>query len=209
MRAIVVSKPIPISKKYVIKQVIIIIALLVLMFVISQLINKNKIISYYVSTPNGSTLARIENAYIGGKINGVIEVNKVNNKVSYNEEYTKKGSTRYFVIRDSKTKDILAIYKPCFNRENISKDVTYSILDKAPKELTEPTYTNIKAENFWDINKTIKEYNSKYKKSVLSYESGAVYPSEGIIYLCTFALMMCSLIVFIKIIKLMGYLLGL
>ena len=26
-----------------------------------------------------------------GKINGVIEVNKINNKVSYNEEYTKKA----------------------------------------------------------------------------------------------------------------------
>lgn len=72
MRAIIVSRPI--SKKYVIKQVIIIIALLVLMFIISQLINKNKIISYYIPTPNGSTLARIENAYIEGKINGVIEV---------------------------------------------------------------------------------------------------------------------------------------
>lgn len=176
------------------------------MFIISQLINKNKIISYYVPTPNGSTLARIENAYIGGKINGVVEVNKVNNKINYNEEYTKKGSTRYFVIRDSKTKDILAIYKPCFNRENISKDITYSILDKAPRELTEITYTNIKVEDYYDINKTIKEYNSKYKKSVLSYESGAVYPSESIIYLCAFALIVCNVIVFIKIIKLIGYL---
>ena len=134
MRAIIVSKPIPISKKYVIKQVIIIIALLVLMSIVSQLIDKNKVISYYVPTPKGSTLARIENAYIGGKINGVVEVNKVNNKINYNEEYTKKGSTRYFVIRDIKTKDILAIYKPCFNRENISKDATYSILDKTPND---------------------------------------------------------------------------
>ena len=66
MRAIIVSKPIPISKKYVIKQVTTIIALLVLMFIISQLIDKNKIISYYVPTPKGSTLTRIENAYIGG-----------------------------------------------------------------------------------------------------------------------------------------------
>ena len=204
MRAIVVSKPIPISKKYVIKQVIIIIALLVLMFIISQLVNKNKIISYYILTPKGSTLARIENVYIGGKINGVIEVNKVNNKVSYNEEYTKKGSTRYFVIRDSKTKDILAIYKPCFNRENISKDVTYSILDKAPRELTEITYTNIKAEDYYDINKTIKEYNSKYKKSVLSYESGIIYPDVGIICLCAF--MLCSVVFSIKTVKLIGYL---
>ena len=204
MRAIVVSKPIPISRKYVIKQVITIIALLVLMFIISQLINKNKIIPYYIPTPKGSTLARIENAYIDGKINGVIEVNKINNKVSYNEKYTKKGSTRYFVIRDSKTKDILAIYKPCFNIENISKDVTYSILDKAPRELTEITYTNIKAEDFWDINKTIKEYNSKYKKSVLSYESGIIYPDVGIICLC--ALVLCNVIFSIKTVKLIGYL---
>ena len=204
MRTIIVSRPIPISRKYVIKQVTIIIALLVLMFIISQLIDKNKIISYYVPTPKGSTLERIENAYIGGKINGVIEVNKVNNKISYNEEYTKKGSTRYFVIRDSKTKDVLAIYKPCFNRENISKDITYSILDKAPKELTEITYTNIKAEDYYDINKTIKEYNSKYKKSVLSYESGIIYPDVGIICLCAF--MLCGIVLSIKAVKLIGYL---
>lgn len=204
MRAIIVSRPIPISKKYVIKQVIIIIALLVLMFIISQLIDKNKIISYYVPTPKGSTLTRIENAYIGGKINGVIEVNKINNKISYNEEYTKKGSTRYFVIRDSKTKDVLAIYKPCFNRENISKDITYSILDKAPRELTEITYTNIKAEDYYDINKTIKEYNSKYKKSVLSYESGIIYPDVGII--CLYAFILCSIAFSIKTVKLIGYL---
>lgn len=201
MRAIIMSNPI--SKKYVTKQVVIIIVLFILVSILSRPIDKNTIIYHYV--PNAdSTLARIENAYISGKNNGIVEVNKVNNKISYNEEYTKKGSRRYFVIRDSKTKDVLAIYKPCFNKEDISKDITYSILDKAPKELTEPTYTNIKAENFWDINKTIKEYNSKYKKSVLSYESGITYP-DYIVIICLCALILCSIMIFVNAVELMGY----
>lgn len=206
MRAIVIEEPK--NKKYIIKQIVIIIILFIFMFITSKLINKNAVLFSCVPDVGGPTLTRIEKAYINGQNYGMIDVKSTTDK-SYKEKQTVKGPARYFVIRDSKTKDILAIYKPYFNGENVSKDVTYSILDKAPKELTEPTYTNIKAENFWDINKTIKEYNSKYKKSVLSYESGAVYPSEGVIYLCTFAFMMCNLIVFIKIIKLMGYLLGL
>lgn len=195
----------PIDKKYVIKQIVIIIILFIFMYITSKQVNNSKVLFSYIPNVDGSTLTRIENAYINGQNYGMIDVKKTTDK-SYDEKQTVKGSARYFVIRDSKTKDILAIYKPCFNKENISKDITYSILDKAPKELTEPTYTNIKAENFWDINKTIKEYNSKYKRSVLSYESGVMHPSEGIIYLLTFAFVLCDFIFFVKMVKLMCYL---
>lgn len=202
MRATFIEEPI--DKKYIIKQIVIIIILFIFMYIMSKQANNSKVIFSHIPNVDGPTLVRIENAYINGQNYGMINVKKTTDK-SYDEEQTVKGSARYFVIRDSKTKDILAIYKPCFNKENISKDLTYKILDKAPKELTEPTYTNIKAENFWDINKTIKEYNSKYKKSVLSYESGVI-PSEGIIYLLAFAFGLCDFIFFIKMVKLMCYL---
>lgn len=114
-----------------------------------------------------STLTQIEKSYLKG-YKGIDVIVK-----SDSDSYTKieKGEAKSFVIRDRKTNEILASYLPVDkNGDSVSKVSKILTLDKGQDSLTNPKYKGVAVENYHNINKTIKEYNSKYTDTVLSYE---------------------------------------
>ena len=114
-----------------------------------------------------STLTQIEKSYLNG-YKGIDVIVK-----SDSDSYTKteKGEAKSFIIRDKKTNEILASYLPVDkNGDSVSKVSKILILDNGQDSLTNPKYKGITVENYYNINKTIKEYNSKYTDTVLSYE---------------------------------------
>lgn len=114
-----------------------------------------------------STLSQIEKSYLNG-YKGIDVIVK-----SDSDSYAKieKGEAKSFVIRDKKTNEILASYLPVDKKgDSVSKVSKILILDKGQDSLTNPKYKEIAVENYYNINKTIKEYNSKYTDTVLSYE---------------------------------------
>lgn len=115
-----------------------------------------------------STLTQIEKSYLNG-YKGIDVIVK-----SDSDSYTKieKGKAKSFVIRDKKTKELLASYLPVDKKgDSISKVSKILTLDKGQDSLTNPKYKEVVVENYYNINKTIKEYNSKYTDTVLSYEN--------------------------------------
>lgn len=115
-----------------------------------------------------STLTQIEKSYLNGykDIDVIVK--------SDSDSYTKieKGKSKGFIIRDKKTNEILASYLPVDkNGDSVSKVSKILYLDKGQDSLTNPKYKGITVENYYNINKTIKEYNSKYTDTVLSYEN--------------------------------------
>lgn len=115
-----------------------------------------------------STLTQIEKSYLNG-YKGIDVIVK-----SDSDSYTKieEGKTKSFVIRDKKTNEILASYLPVDkNGDSVSKVSKILTLDKGQDSLTNPKYKEVTVENYYNINKTIKEYNSKYTDTVLSYEN--------------------------------------
>lgn len=115
-----------------------------------------------------STLTQIEKSYLNG-YKGIDVIVK-----SDSDSYTKieKGKVKSFVIRDKKTNEILASYLPVDkNGDSVSKVSKILTLDKGQDSLTNPKYKEVVVENYYNINKTIKEYNSKYTDTVLSYEN--------------------------------------
>ena len=114
-----------------------------------------------------STLTQIEKSYLKG-YKGIDVIVK-----SDSDSYTKteKGEAKSFIIRDRKTNEILASYLPVDkNGDSVSKVSKILTLDKGQDSLTNPKYKEVAVENYYNINKTIKEYNSKYTDTVLSYE---------------------------------------
>lgn len=114
-----------------------------------------------------STLTQIEKSYLNG-YKGIDVIVK-----SDSDSYTKaeKGEAKSFVIRDRKTNEILASYLPVDkNGDSVSKVSKILTLDKGQDSLTNPKYKEVAVENYYNINKTIKEYNSKYTDTVVSYE---------------------------------------
>ena len=105
------------------------------------------------------------------------------------------------MIRDKNTNEILAKYiavdKDDKSLRKISKVL---ILNKHQDSLTKPAYKEVSVENYYNINKTIKEYNSKYTDTVLSYENVLVLPYDYIAYIILIT-------VFIACIVLMGLIL--
>ena len=141
-----------------------------------------------------STLSQIEQSYLNEQKGTDITVR------ADSDSYTKteKGKSKCFVIRDKNTNEILAKYiavdKEGKSLRKISKVL---ILDKHQDSLTKPTYKEVSVENYYNINKTIKEYNSKYTDTVLSYENILVLPYDYIAYIILIT-------VFIACIVLMG-----
>ena len=114
-----------------------------------------------------STLLQIEKGYLNGYKDTDITVK------SDSDSYAKieKGEAKSFIIRDRKTNEILASYLPVDkNGDSVSKVSKILTLDKCQDSLTNPKYKEITVENYYNINKTIKEYNSKYTDTTLSYE---------------------------------------
>ena len=141
-----------------------------------------------------TTLSQIEQSYLNEQKGTDITVR------TDSDSYTKteKGKSKCFVIRDKNTNEILAKYiavdKDGKSLRKISKVL---ILNKHQDSLTKPTYKEASVENYYNINKTIKEYNSKYTDTVLSYENVLVLPYDYIVYFILIT-------VFIACIVLMG-----
>lgn len=147
---------------------------------------------------SSSTLSQIEQSYLSEQKGTDVTVR------TDSDSYTKaeKGKSKCFVIRDKNTNKILAKYiavdKDGQSLRKISKVL---ILDGHQSSLTEPTYKEVVVENYYNINKTIKEYNSKYTDTVLSYENVFVLPYDYIAYIILIT-------IFIACIVLMGLVLN-